>query len=77
MRYTIVKQVIGEVDIMPCVDVKDCLHTVNNICEFMDKEGISHETRGVNQNRWGGVLLFEIHADDGCIYSVFKNEITD
>lgn len=77
MKYTIVKQVIGEVDIMPCVDIKDCIHTINDICEDMDKEGISYETIQINQDRWGGVLLFEIHEDNGCIYSVFKNEMTD
>lgn len=77
MEYTIVKQVIGEVDIMPCVDIKDCLDTVNTICEDMCKEGVSYETHRVHQDRWGGRLLFEVHANDGCIYSVFKNEMTD
>lgn len=77
MRYTIVKQVIGEVDVMPAVDIKDCITTMHDICDEMYKEGIKYTTKQVHQQRWGATLLFEVHADDGCIYSVFKNEITD
>lgn len=77
MKYTIVKQVIGEVDIMPCVDIKHCIHTIDEILEDMRKEGVGCERHYVHQERWGGTLIFEIHAEDGCIYSVFENEITD
>lgn len=77
MRYTITKQVIGEVDVMPIVDIKDCITTMHDICDEMYKEGIKYTTHMVHQERWGATLLFEVHADDGCIYSVFKNEITD
>ena len=77
MEYTIVKQVIGEVDIMPCVDITDCLHTMSDIGRELSSEGIKYETLRVHQDRWGGRLLFELHAENGCIYSVFKNEITD
>ena len=44
MEYTIVKQVIGEVDIMPCVDMVDCLDTMNEVYDEMYKEGISYRT---------------------------------
>lgn len=77
MEYTIVKQVIGEVDIMPCVDMLDCLDTMNEIYDEMYKEGVNYRMNIVHQDRWGGRLLFEVHCDDGCVYSVFNNEMTD
>lgn len=77
MKYTIVKQVIGEVDVMPCVDITDCVQTMSDICKEMSEERVRYTTERVHQKRWGGTLLFEIHGDNGCTYSVFKNEITD
>ena len=77
MEYTIVKQVIGELDIMPCKDLETMRSTINAICVEMCDEGIAYEAVKVHQDRWGGRLLYEVHAEDGCIYSVFRNETNE
>ena len=41
MEYTIVKQVIGELDIMPCKDLETMRSTINAICVEMCDEGIA------------------------------------
>jgi NAD-dependent dihydropyrimidine dehydrogenase PreA subunit len=72
MEYTIVKQVIGEVDIKHFDAIDEANKCINAICTEMCDEGVKYKTHRVHQDRWGGRLLFEIHADNGCIYSVFK-----
>jgi hypothetical protein len=73
MEYTIVKQVIGEIDIKHFSTLKELDECVNAICLEMSEEGIEYKPHRVHQDRWGARLLYEIHAEDGCIYSVFKN----
>lgn len=77
MNYTIVKQVIGEIDLMHCVDMTDCIDTMNEIYDEMYKEGVGYSLHQQHQHRWGAKLLFEVHCDDGCIYLIFNNELTD
>ena len=72
MEYTIVKQVIGEIDIKHFDAIDKANKCINAICTEMCDEGVKYETHRVHQDRWGGRLLFEIHADNGCMYSVFK-----
>jgi len=74
MEYTIVKQVIGEVDIKHFKTVEKMNECIKTICIELCDEGIKYETQMVHQDRWGARLLFEIHGEDGCIYSVFRSE---
>jgi len=75
MEFTIVKQVIGEIDIKHFDNVDSMNECINAICIELCDEGIKYETHRIHQDRWGARLLFEIHAEDGCVYSVFKNVI--
>lgn len=74
MKYTIVKQVIGEIDIKHVETSSELDELVSAICLEMCDEGIRYKSHRIHQDRWGARLLYEIHAEDGCIYSVFRNE---
>jgi len=77
MKYTIVKQVIGEVDIKHFESAEEMERCISAICWELCEEGIRYKTHRVYQDRWGGILLHEVHTEDGCIYSVFKNETNE
>jgi len=77
MEYTIVKQVIGEVDIKHFKNAEEMDKCISAICLEMCEEGVRYESHRVHQDRWGARLLYEVHAEDGCIYSVFKNETNE
>jgi hypothetical protein len=77
MEYTIVKQVIGEIDIKHVETESELDELVNAICLEMCEEFGSYKSHRIHQDRWGARLLYEIHAEDGCIYSVFRNKTNE
>jgi NAD-dependent dihydropyrimidine dehydrogenase PreA subunit len=77
MEYTIVKQVIGEVDIKHFKTAEEMDKCISAICLEMCEEGVRYKSHRVHQDRWGARLLYEVHAEDGCIYSVFRNETNE
>jgi len=77
MEYTIVKQVIGEIDIKHVETARELDKLVSAICLEMCEEGTRYKSHRIHQDRWGARLLYEIHAEDGCIYSVFRNKTNE
>jgi hypothetical protein len=77
MEYTIVKQVIGEIDIKHFKTAEEMERCISAICLELCEEYGSYKRHSVYQDRWGAILLYEIHAEDGCIYSVFRNETNE
>lgn len=75
MEYTIVKQVIGEIDIKHVETESELNELVSAIRLEICEEFGRYKSHTIHQDRWGARLLYEIHSEDGCIYSVFKNEL--